>query len=170
MDKISPPSIPTLTQEGFLDPKCAFSDAVEEMTWTDNWVGWVILCRANSEVEAAQEYLDGNNKQKIKIPNVIVKRGDLDLEAMGDLLNQNRVKIMTIHSAKGLEFDNVVVVGAKSFSLEERRISYVAATRAKKSLYWCKTIRTYKGKARGNKHLAGDIFKSQDIDMVKFGE
>lgn len=170
MDKISPPSIPTLTQEGFLDTKCAFSDAVEEMTWTDNWVGWVILCRANSEVEAAQEYLDGNNKQKIKIPNVIVKRGDLDLEAMGDLLNQNRVKIMTIHSAKGLEFDNVVVVGAKSFSLEERRISYVAATRAKKSLYWCKSIRTYKGKARGGKHLAGDIFKSQDIGMVKFGE
>jgi DNA helicase-2/ATP-dependent DNA helicase PcrA len=86
---------------------------------------------------------------------------------MGDLLNQNKVKIMTIHSAKGLEFPHVVVVGAKSFNQEERRISYVAATRAMESLYWCGTIRTYRGKAKGNSHKAGDVF-SKDKKMVEF--
>lgn len=61
--------------------------------------------------------------------------------------NQDRVKLMTIHSAKGLEFDYVYVTGLEenlfpsSMSLgtraeleEERRLFYVAITRAKKKL------------------------------------
>ena len=60
---------------------------------------------------------------------------------------QDRVKLMTIHSAKGLEFDYVYVTGMEenlfpsSLSLnsraeleEERRLFYVAITRAKKML------------------------------------
>ncbi|MBQ9312044.1 MAG: UvrD-helicase domain-containing protein [Bacteroidales bacterium] len=59
----------------------------------------------------------------------------------------NKVKLMTIHSAKGLEFDNVYVVGMEenlfpstlSFATredieEERRLFYVAITRARKNL------------------------------------
>lgn len=58
------------------------------------------------------------------------------------------VHVMTIHSAKGLEFDNVFIIGMEegifphsSSSLfegdleEERRLAYVALTRAKKKLY-----------------------------------
>jgi len=61
--------------------------------------------------------------------------------------HQDRVKLMTIHSAKGLEFDYVYVTGLEenlfpsSMSLgtraeleEERRLFYVAITRAKKKL------------------------------------
>ena len=57
---------------------------------------------------------------------------------------------MTVHSAKGLEFNNVFVVGleenifpsSRSMDLEEdieeeRRLAYVAITRAKKRLYLC---------------------------------
>lgn len=60
----------------------------------------------------------------------------------------DRVALMTIHSAKGLEFDNVFLIGMEdgifpgSRSLdseeemeEERRLAYVAITRAKKQLY-----------------------------------
>ncbi len=60
---------------------------------------------------------------------------------------QDRVKLMTIHAAKGLEFDYVYVTGMEenlfpsSLSLnsrseleEERRLFYVAITRAKKML------------------------------------
>lgn len=60
----------------------------------------------------------------------------------------NQVKLMTIHAAKGLEFNNVFVVGMEenlfpstmSFAQkddieEERRLFYVALTRARKELY-----------------------------------
>lgn len=63
----------------------------------------------------------------------------------GDL---DRVSLMTMHSAKGLEFDTVFMVGAEdnifpsyrsmndpSEMEEERRLAYVAITRAKKMLY-----------------------------------
>ena len=61
-----------------------------------------------------------------------------------DALNQNAVNIMTIHAAKGLEFNNVFLPAAeegifpndKSIQegaiAEERRLAYVAITRARK--------------------------------------
>lgn len=62
----------------------------------------------------------------------------------------NRVSLMTVHSVKGLEFDYVFIVGmeegifphynaindgSSSAIEEERRLCYVAITRAKKKLY-----------------------------------
>ena len=56
----------------------------------------------------------------------------------------NQVQVMTIHAAKGLEFDNVYILGADDSSQwkiegpdddeEERRIFYVAMTRAREKL------------------------------------
>ena len=163
MPKISPCAIPTLTKQGFLDKNCSFADAAEEMTWTKDWTGWAVLCRANSEIEEAERYLN-----KIGVPNVVVKRGDLDLEQMGRLLEENKVKIMTIHSAKGLEFPYVVVVGAKTFSQEESRICYVAATRSMDSLYWCPTIKTHRGKSSSNNTKAGNVFSKSSKKVITF--
>ena len=58
-------------------------------------------------------------------------------------LNKNSVKMMTIHGSKGLEFENVFVVGVNPEILpsyrasdeEERRLFYVAMTRAIDNLY-----------------------------------
>lgn len=69
---------------------------------------------------------------------------DIDkMDASADAVN-----MMTIHSAKGLEFGNVFIVGMEDGIFpgtrsmdslenieEERRLAYVAITRAKKSLY-----------------------------------
>lgn len=74
------------------------------------------------------------------------------------------VTLMTIHAAKGLEFDHVFVVGMEenlfphSNSLvdesemeEERRLAYVAITRAKKNLYLTHTSsRKYFGRIQSN--------------------
>jgi DNA helicase-2/ATP-dependent DNA helicase PcrA len=62
--------------------------------------------------------------------------------------NDDRIKLMTVHSAKGLEFNTVFVVGmeenlfpsSQSFATqdsveEERRLFYVAITRAKTNLF-----------------------------------
>ena len=69
-------------------------------------------------------------------------------EADRDDGSGDKVTLMTIHSAKGLEYDNIFVVGmddgifpsSRSFDSEddmeeERRLAYVAITRAKKRLY-----------------------------------
>ena len=69
-----------------------------------------------------------------------------DIDSMDD--SDDRVVLMTIHSAKGLEFENVYLIGMEegvfpgSQSIyagpeeieEERRLAYVAITRAKKRL------------------------------------
>jgi len=63
---------------------------------------------------------------------------------------QDAMQLMTVHSAKGLEFDNVFITGLEEGLFphessskedggveEERRLMYVAITRARKRLYMC---------------------------------
>ena len=70
-------------------------------------------------------------------------------DEMDDKDNSDYVKLMTIHTAKGLEFNNVFIYGlveqvfpssrtiteSEDGLEEERRLFYVAITRAKKRLY-----------------------------------
>ncbi|WP_455529654.1 ATP-dependent helicase [Ruminococcus sp.] len=69
-------------------------------------------------------------------------------EADRDDGSDDKVTLMTVHSAKGLEYENIFVTGmddgifpsSRSFDSEddmeeERRLAYVAITRAKKRLY-----------------------------------
>ena len=65
-----------------------------------------------------------------------------------EIESANVVTLMTIHSAKGLEFDVVFIIGMEEGLFpharsildpeqleEERRLAYVATTRARKNLY-----------------------------------
>lgn len=86
---------------------------------------------------------------------------DIDNLEDGD----DRVVFMTLHSAKGLEFDNVFIVGAEEGLFpgqrslesdeeleEERRLMYVGITRARKKLYITHTQRrTLFGNTKYNK-------------------
>src|SRR5262249_47245757 len=69
-------------------------------------------------------------------------------EEEGDKKTKERVTLMTIHAAKGLEFEAVILTGLEEGIFphapspedldqmeEERRLCYVALTRAKKKLY-----------------------------------
>jgi len=76
---------------------------------------------------------------------------------------QDMVTLMTVHNAKGLEYDTVFVVGCEDGSFphmraleeggeeEERRLCYVAITRARRRLYmtWAKERRLF-GRAEHN--------------------
>ncbi len=78
---------------------------------------------------------------------------DKNLEKQGsEESNQGNVSLMTLHLAKGLEFNNVFLVGLEEGLLphsrsleskedleEERRLLYVGITRAKKRLYITRT-------------------------------
>ena len=123
---------------------------VEELL---NWVNEVSEEIQYSRIE--DEYASGEVKEGVEL-----KPEDMPPVTIGDFLenasllsavdttaDDNKVKLMTIHASKGLEFPYVFVAGMEEnifpsggFYIteteleEERRLFYVAMTRAKKSL------------------------------------
>ncbi len=119
--------------------------------------GYMQALRALGDEGAAR--IDNLNELKSNALTVIEETPDVTLP---DFLEQvalvsdldsydteaDRVSLMTMHSAKGLEFDTVFLVGAEdnifpsyralgdmSEMEEERRLAYVAITRAKRTLH-----------------------------------
>ena len=92
---------------------------------------WAILARVNAEVDLVINYLKKNN-----IPCETFKQGDLKRDDLLERLKNNSVKVLTIHSSKGLSFENVIVFGTRFTPKEERNVCYVAATRARENLIW----------------------------------
>ena len=98
---------------------------------THNWKDWFVLCRTNEQVDEVSSALE-----EAGIPHDTFKRSSLSNEGVNLKLKEDTIKVLTIHASKGLEAKNVVVVGPKYYNLEELCIDYVAATRARDSLYW----------------------------------
>ena len=104
-------------------------------------------------VEGQQELVDSTGELSEFLEDVALAT-DLDSE---DPENSNKVALMTIHLAKGLEFPFVYIVGleedlfpsAMSINTrteleEERRLFYVAVTRAKKQVYLTYSLSRYR--------------------------
>ena len=98
-----------------------------------DYKNWFVLTRTNDQLDEISFFL-----KKEGIPIDTFKRSELDNKELGEKMKQDTVKVLTIHTAKGLEATNVVVIGAKFFNTEERCVSYVAATRAKNLLVWAR--------------------------------
>jgi len=91
---------------------------------------------------------------------------DVTLQSDQDQVEQNAINIMSVHASKGLEFEYLYIIGLEEefFPIigettdieEERRLAYVAFTRAKKRLTLCYIdSRFYKGK---RKHVSKSRF------------
>lgn len=101
--------------------------------------------------------------------------------AQDDIDNSDSVSLMTVHTAKGLEFDYVFIMGLeegvfpnnrallenpKSIE-EERRLAYVACTRAKKELYL--TYNTGFSYVTQNVSMPSRFIKEMGIKPATFG-
>ncbi len=97
----------------------------------------------------------------IKNPDLTLDEflNDISLQSDQDQIEDNAITIMSIHAAKGLEFEHLFVIGLEEefFPLlgegcnmeEERRLGYVAITRAKSDLTLCYVdSRFYKGRRK----------------------
>lgn len=97
---------------------------------------------------------------------------ELRLQAVTRTENRNAVSLMTFHAAKGLEYDTVFIIGAnedvtpyKKAELpeemeEERRMFYVAMTRAKKHLT-ISYVREKNGKVMEQSRFLGELFQNR---------
>ena len=117
-------------------------------------------------VEAAAEFdLNREREGESEVPPLEEFLQQISLLSDQDSLEdeQEMVTLMTVHNAKGLEYDTVFVVGCEDGSFphmraleeggeeEERRLCYVAITRARRRLYmtWAKERRLF-GRAERN--------------------
>ena len=102
--------------------------------------------------------------------------------------NNDVVTLMTVHSAKGLEFNNVFIIGLEegifphmnsldnsSDVEEERRLCYVAVTRAKKRLWLINAKRrtlygmdSMNPPSRFIKEISDEYLNSDSIEEIKF--
>ena len=92
---------------------------------------WAILTRTNQEISTISTVL-----KNAKIPFDTFKQADLTRAELTKRMEADTVKVLTIHSSKGLAFNNVIVVGARFHPNDERNVCYVAATRARNKLVW----------------------------------
>lgn len=102
-----------------------------------NYRDWFILTRSNREAYQLADLLDDNN-----IDYCFIRKSDLTLEELQEAMVENQVKIMTVHSSKGLENKKVILYGnfpimqpAYLHNFDERKVMYVGVTRAKEELH-----------------------------------
>jgi DNA helicase II / ATP-dependent DNA helicase PcrA len=94
----------------------------------------------------------------------------------------DKISLLTMHSAKGLEFDYVYLIGFEQGYVplkkaedevdleEEKRLLYVALTRAKKGLYLLKTEQRFKQEVKSSvfeKSLKPKLIEKKDPNLAK---
>ncbi len=137
-----------------LAPTVSISELFEEMLESTGYLNSLIAAGVEEEdrVENVKEFASSilQYEEENEEPSLSDFLEQLSLITDIDSLNttEDRVVMMTVHAAKGLEFKNVYIVGMEEGIFpgnqsiyggpeeieEERRLAYVAITRAKQSL------------------------------------
>lgn len=119
-------------------------EVVDILKEDGNYKDWFVLARTNKLIGEIAATFD-----KYKIPYTNFRQAEKTTEEIKQLMSSDVVKLLTIHSAKGLEAKNVILfenyLGGASWSQEdrdeERRIRYVGITRAEDRLVLVKRPR-----------------------------
>ena len=130
-------------------------------------------------VKSVSEFAAANNGATIDdfLQSITLMR---DIDSMND--DDNNVTLITIHAAKGLEFNNVFVVGLNDglFPLsrsinsgdpneleEERRLMYVAVTRAKRKLFLSRSKTKFNYERHSAEYTVMSRFLPEMFDELK---
>lgn len=108
---------------------------IKEIERNGEFGKWFVLTRSNKQIIEVMTALERRG-----IPCDTFKKGEAGHEDIQRRMKEDTVKVLTIHSAKGLENDYVAVYGmtlGDGVDEDERFVAYVAATRARKRLIWC---------------------------------
>lgn len=118
--------------EVIVDTKNKFKTYLCQIKKDGNYKDWFILVRVNKDIYEISKQLEECN-----IPYVTFKQGGISNEELDALMNEDTVKILTVHTSKGLENKNVILYGnfpikQKPYcrNSDERKVMYVGITRA----------------------------------------
>lgn len=120
-----------------LKSKYMIKSCLERIKQSGNYSTWFILTRNNKEIFELARIMD-----EIELPYSSFKKSQFTLAQMNEEMKRDTVKLLTVHTSKGLENDNVLLYG--NFPLkypsyrkndEERKVMYVGMTRARKQLW-----------------------------------
>ena len=98
----------------------------------NNYKDWFLLVRTNKDLVKLESKLNA-----LKIPYVSFRKGEMTLDEMRKCMAEDKVKLLTIHTSKGLESPNVLMWG--NFPIREKpylrnndeiKVRYVGCTRA----------------------------------------
>ena len=98
------------------------------------WGDWFVLCRTNNDIALFQQLFEAKG-----IPTDTFKQSELTNAQIQDRIELDTIKILTVHSAKGLESPCVLSYNIRAYNDDEAKVCYVSATRAKDFLIWAKT-------------------------------
>lgn len=108
-----------------------WSAMVKYLTEYPTYRDWFILCRTNDEVDKVMNFLKWAG-----VPAITFKKSETTLAEIKAKMEQEAVKVLTIHQSKGLESKYVMTLGMRFYNAEEKRINYVAITRAEDMVIW----------------------------------
>ncbi len=116
----------------------------QEIDYESRWENVQSLITGATEFELEVERDELDTEDPYSMLNAYLENLSL-FAATDELENENRIILMTLHNAKGLEFETVFIIGMEENIFphelsqddveEERRLCYVGMTRAKDRLY-----------------------------------
>jgi DNA helicase-2/ATP-dependent DNA helicase PcrA len=113
-----------------------YEHGINKIKDSGSYQNWFILTRTNKELFGVADKL-----ARAGVPYITFKREGMSLADLNRSMATNRVKLLTVHTAKGLEADNVILYGkfpivcpSYMCNEEERKVLYVGITRARKRL------------------------------------
>ena len=120
--------------EGNYTPSEAVETLIRAKEQLNNqWKDWFVLCRTNADIELFRDLFE-----KRDVPTDTFKQSELTNSQIQERLKENTLKILTVHSAKGMEAPCILSYNIRAYNDEEARLCYVSATRARDFLIWAK--------------------------------
>lgn len=118
--------------EVIVDTKNKLKKYLRQIEKDGHYKDWFILVRVNKDIYEISKQLE-----ECDIPYITFKQGGTSNEELDALMSEDAIKILTVHTSKGLENKNVILYGnfpikqpSYHRNSDERKIMYVGITRA----------------------------------------
>lgn len=115
--------------EVFIDSKYKINQYLRNIK---DYKDWFVLVRTNKDLMRLEKIMCDLN-----FPYVSFRKGEMSLDEMRKCMAEDKIKLLTIHTSKGLESPNVLLWG--NFPIKQKpylrnndelKVFYVAITRA----------------------------------------